>query len=306
GRCRRSRSRLSPGRGSSSPCRSAARSRSSGAGLPSAPGSTRAGNRRSSGSGSGVPSCSSATPRTGTATSISRTTSRTWPARTWYARSIGARATSSSCGTSRTAPPSSSIRSAGASSRFAEEAQLEDGTPAVAAIGSGDASAEPLHARVTEREPEAGSLPRLAGGEERLEQAGQRMRRNSRAVVLHLDEDGSRFHPRRHADAGSPGVCRVREEIDEDLRDVVLVAPDLRQIARQLQLEGDVRLLRRHRRPRQLDGPPKIDRLQLRRRPRQIEEIAEDAIDAPRLPLDPSGILGDVPALREALADQRR
>src|SRR5581483_10763543 len=207
----------------------------------------RAGNRRSSGCAPGAPWCSSATRRAGITTSTSRTTSLTWKAPSWCARSTKDPATPSCCRIFPAALRSCSIRSRCGSSGFAEEAQLEDRAPALRAVPGADAAAEALHGGVAKREAQPATRAGRGGGEERLEEAREHRLGNAGAVVLDRDHHRSVRLLRGDLDARSPGARRVGEEVDEHLREVVLLAAHRRQIARERRLECHARVLRRHR-----------------------------------------------------------
>src|SRR6185436_14178364 len=121
--------------------------------------------------------------------------------RSWCGPSTTASATPSSSSISPIVPRSCSTRSRCGWSGFAEKAQLEDGAARAVAIAGGDGAAEPLHRRVTEGEPEPAALSGSGGGEEGLEEPGQRVGGNPAAVILHFDHHGAVHHA-----AGDPHV----------------------------------------------------------------------------------------------------
>src|SRR6266545_6765679 len=92
-------------------------------------------------------------------------------------------------------------------------------------------------------EPQARSHPDPLGGEERLEDPGQHVSRNTRAIVRHLgDEPGPIALPTRRdahtnavtdalltGPAAEDGLLGIEHQIEEDLLELVHVAIDLRQ-----------------------------------------------------------------------------
>jgi hypothetical protein len=73
--------------------------------------------------------------------------------------------------------------------------------------------------RARNREPEAAPLPRILGGEERLEDAWQDRRRDPGSVIANHDRHLAPLPQQldRERAAGPKGVCGIQEQIHEDL-----------------------------------------------------------------------------------------
>ena len=169
---------------------------------------------------------------------------------------------------------------------------------------------------LTNAQPEARPRSDLLGGEERLEDPPQYLWRDAGAVVTHTDL----HHPlgcaaaHRH-DAGPAGRCdrllRVAQDIQHDLHEPLLIAPDRGQALRNLDVHLDcapphvVRLQGAG----PLDHRPQVDRLAVRvGAPREGEQVRHDSRGPLALGIDRLGVaprLGGEVLLHQQLGEAK-
>src|SRR5580698_2090659 len=90
---------------------------------------------------------------------------------------------------------------------------------AVRAVGNFDRAAMLLNDTVGHREPEARAFMRALGGEERIVDAAQVLRRDSMAGIRYVYFHGGAIPPGAHFESASArhGIARIQEEIQEYL-----------------------------------------------------------------------------------------